>query len=180
MSGILKSMPSMPSMPSFNNTSTTIKNMIFNKKFIIILILIAIFLGIAFYVYNNYIAPRLNPDFVPNREFTHADVGSTESGVAELYLFSVDWCPFSKKVKPIWKKLKKTFQNKQINHSILKFKEVDGDKDSKTLENFENKFLNGKKVEGYPSIYLVKNNQVIEYEAKPSIDTLTEFINSVL
>jgi len=179
MSGLLNSMPSMPSL---NNTTTNIKNMLFNKKFIIILILIAIFLGVAFYVYNNYIAPRLNPDFVPNREFTHSDanVGSTESGVAELYLFSVDWCPFSKKVKPIWKELKNTFHNKQINNSILKFKEVDGDKDSKVLENFENKFLNGKKVDGYPSIYLVKNNQVVEYEAKPSTATLSDFINSVL
>tara|TARA_B100001123_G_C15254695_1_gene1004222 strand:+ start:67 stop:570 length:504 start_codon:yes stop_codon:yes gene_type:complete len=167
-------------MPSLNNTSTNIKNMIFNKKFILICILIAIFLGVAFYVYNYYIAPRLNPDFVPNREFTHGDKEIVGSGVAELYLFSVDWCPFSKKIKPVWKQIKQKFQNKEINHSTLKFKEIDGDKDSKILENFENKFLNGKKVEGYPSIFLIKNNQVIEFEAKPTIDTLTEFINSVL
>ena len=48
------------------------------------------------------------------------------------------------------------------------------------LEKFEDKYLNGKKIDGYPSIYMVKDSQVIEYEAKPDANTLTEFINSVL
>ena len=48
------------------------------------------------------------------------------------------------------------------------------------MENFESKFLNGKKIDGYPSIYMVKEDQVIEYEAKPKLDTLKEFIDSVL
>ena len=144
------------------------------------MILTAIFIGVAFYVYNYYIAPRLNPDFVPNREFTYLEKEKEESKIVKLYLFSVDWCPFSKKIKPVWKKFKQTFQNKKINQSVIKLEEIDGDENSKKMENFENKFLNGKKIEGYPSIYLVKNNQVIEFEAKPSIETLTEFVNTVL
>jgi len=62
----------------------------------------------------------------------------------------------------------------------LEVKEIDGDKQAKELENFESKYLNGKKIEGYPSIYMVKDDKVVEYEAKPKMDTLTEFINSVL
>ena len=41
-----------------NSKMDTIKGVLFNKKFIVILLLIALFLAIAFYVYNNYIAPR--------------------------------------------------------------------------------------------------------------------------
>ena len=37
-----------------------------------------------------------------------------------------------------------------------------------------------KKLDGYPSIYMVKDDKVVEYEAKPKLDTLTEFIQSVL
>ena len=85
-----------------NNKMDAIKGVLFNKKFIIILLLIALFLAIAFYVYNNYIAPRMNPDFVANREFTQEG----EDDVAELYFFHVDWCPYSKKAKPTWKKIK--------------------------------------------------------------------------
>ena len=164
------------SMPNLGNAGSSIRDMIFNKKFIIILVLIVIFLGIAFYVYNTYIAPRINPDFVPNREFDD----DTGSGVAELYLFAVDWCPYSKKAKPIWNTVKKQYNNKKINNHVIKFKEVDGEKNDKELESFENKYLNGKKIDGYPSIYMVKDSNVIEYEAKPDRNVLGEFINSVL
>lgn len=159
-----------------NSKMDTIKGVLFNKKFIVILLLIALFLAIAFYVYNNYIAPRINPDFVANREFKEGE----DSDVAELYLFHVDWCPYSKKAKPIWKKIKSKFNNKTINNTNIRLKSIDGEKNNKELEKFEEKYLNGKKVDGYPSIYMVKGQDVYEYEAKPSVKTLTEFINSVL
>ena len=36
------------------------------------------------------------------------------------------------------------------------------------------------KVEGYPTIKMLKDNQVIEYDAKPTMSHLTEFLNSTL
>ena len=48
------------------------------------------------------------------------------------------------------------------------------------MENFENKYLNGKKIDGFPSIYMIKNDQVIEYEAKPNLEILKNFIESVV
>ena len=117
-------------------------------------------------------------DFVPNREFTSAEVDG--GGGAEIYFFAVDWCPYSKKAKPVWDKIKRKFDGKEINNQVIRFIDVDGDKDSKALEKFEDKYLNGKKIDGYPSVYLVKGSQVIEYEAKPDENTMTEFINSVL
>ena len=167
----------LSSMPSLNSAGETIRGYLFNKKFIIYLVLVALFIGIAFYVYNSYVAPKLNPDFVPNREFTDAE---TDGSVAEIYFFAVDWCPYSKKDKPIWDKIKRKFDGKEINNQVIRFIDVDGDKDSKALEKFEDKYLNGKKIDGYPSVYLVKGSQVIEYEAKPDENTMTEFINSVL
>ena len=80
----------LSSMPSLNSAGETIRGYLFNKKFIIYLVLVALFIGIAFYVYNSYVAPKLNPDFVPNREFTDAE---TDGSVAEIYFFAVDWCP---------------------------------------------------------------------------------------
>ena len=35
-------------------------------------------------------------------------------------------------------------------------------------------------IEGYPTIKLLKDGQVIEYDAKPSKDTLNQFLNTVL
>jgi hypothetical protein len=36
------------------------------------------------------------------------------------------------------------------------------------------------KIEGYPTIKLLKDGQVIEYDAKPSKDTLEQFLKTVL
>jgi hypothetical protein len=40
--------------------------------------------------------------------------------------------------------------------------------------------MNKYNVEGYPTIKLIKDGQVIEYDAKPSKETLTKFLNTVL
>tara|TARA_B100000902_G_scaffold31511_1_gene37729 strand:+ start:155 stop:673 length:519 start_codon:yes stop_codon:yes gene_type:complete len=172
MSGVLNSIPSL------TGTMDKVKGLLFNKKFLIIMVVVVIFLAVAFYVYNTYVAPRINPDFVPNREFD--DDGDAKD--ATLYFFSVDWCPYSKKAKPIWKKIKKKFDGKQINNITLNLKEIDGEKQETELENFENEYLvpNDKKIDGYPSIWMVKGDQVIEYYAKPDVNSLTEFINSML
>jgi thioredoxin-like negative regulator of GroEL len=36
------------------------------------------------------------------------------------------------------------------------------------------------KVEGYPTIILVKDSQPINFDAKPTEETLNQFLNSVL
>ena len=172
MSGVLNGMPSL------TGTMDKVKGLLFNKKFLIIMVVVVIFLAVAFYVYNTYVAPRINPDFVPNREFDD----DSDAKDATLYFFSVDWCPYSKKAKPIWRKIKKAFDGKQINNITLNLKEIDGEKQETELENFENEYLvpNDKKIDGYPSIWMVKGDQVIEYSAKPDVNSLTEFINTML
>ena len=65
-------------MPDFAETGKKIKSLFLNKKFLVIVFVVALFLGVALYVYNNYIAPRINPDFVPNREFDTGDGGGAD------------------------------------------------------------------------------------------------------
>ena len=40
--------------------------------------------------------------------------------------------------------------------------------------------MNKYKIEGFPTIKLLKNGQIIEYDAKPSKTTLVEFLNTAL
>ena len=46
---------------------------------------------------------------------------------------------------------------------------VDCDKDSKTADKYD--------VQGYPTIKLVHGSKIIEYEAKPQLDTLKQFLD---
>ena len=165
-------------MDNVKNSIGKFKNILSNKKFLLVMVLVVIFLAVAFYVYNNYVAPKINPDFVPNREF----VTEGEIKEATLYFFKVDWCPYSKKALPIWNKIVKQFHGKKINNIHLTLRSIDGEKDEKSLENFENEYLapSNKKIDGYPSIWMVKGDDVIEYDAKPTVESLKEFINSIL
>jgi thiol-disulfide isomerase/thioredoxin len=151
-----------------------IKYQFSSKKFLIIIVLISLFLGAAFYVYNNYIAPRLNPKFVSNREFTQQETVNN----TELYFMFAEWCPYSKKVMPIWDKLKKKYNRKKVNNYAVIFKELDGDKNEKEVDEFSKRF--NKKIDGYPTIILIKQNEVIEFDAEPTLENLTAFIEKTL
>jgi len=151
-----------------------IKYQFSSKKFLIIIILISLFLGAAFYVYNNYIAPRLNPKFVSNREFTKEEAVNN----TELYFIFADWCPYSKKVMPIWDNLKEKYDRKKVNDYAVIFKELDGDKNESEIDDFSKRF--NKKIEGYPTIILIKQNEVIEFDADPTKENLTAFIEKTL
>lgn len=174
----------MSNLPNFAKTTTQIKSLFLNKKFLVIIFIIALFLGVALYVYNNYIAPRINPDFVPNREFDTASDVETSGKVAEIYLFSVEWCNHSKNAKPEWARIKKELDGKKLenSHYTINFIELDGDNNESEIDAFESEYLtpNGKKIDGYPSIWMVKGSDVYEFAAKPTKDSIKEFIEALV
>ena len=121
----------------------------------------------------------MNPDYVPNKEFIQQ--GEEDGGLgkmADIYFIYANWCPYSKKVRPIWEQIKKDYDGKNINNYSIKFFEIDGEKEEKKIKDFETNY--NKQIDGYPTIVIVKENQVIEFEAKPNRETLEEFINTVL
>lgn len=176
----------MANLPNFAEKVKQFKSLFLNKKFLVIIFIISLFLGVALYVYNNYIAPRINPDFVPNREFDtgSGDAADSSSKVAEIYLFSVEWCNHSKNAKPEWALIKKKLDGKKLenSHYTINFIELDGDKNESQIDAFESEYLtpNKKKIDGYPSIWMVKGTDVYEFAAKPTYDSIKEFIEALV
>ena len=141
-------------------------NVLKNKKILIVIGCSAIFICAAIFVFLTYVKPKLNKQYVANKEFTKTD--SIVNNQADLYFFYTSWCPHCKSAKPTWEKLKQEVGNSQINGTTVKFIEIDCDEDPGTADKF--------KVEGYPTIKLVHKNQIIEYDAKPDVDTLKTFL----
>jgi len=169
------------SMPSLTEGSSNISG-IFSRvknsmswRTIGIITLVVILAIIAYYVYKNNIEPMTNPVYKPNSE--HIPVGGNGSGKeAEIMLFYTDWCPHCKTAKPEWEQVKAEYEGKQINGYTILFTEVNCTNESPDVE----KMINTYKIEGYPTIKLVKDNQVIDYDAKPSKATLIQFLNTVV
>jgi endoplasmic reticulum resident protein 44 len=144
-----------------------LSNLIYNKKFLIVVFVAALLTGIAFFIYNYYVAPRLNPSFVENKELVSASDDITE---IDIYYFFTEWCPYCKKARPIWDNLKEQYNEKLFNGKTLNFKEVDCEKNEQMADRFN--------IEGYPTIKLVKGNQVVDYDAKPDAESLKEFLQT--
>ena len=148
-----------------------IKTTLISKNGIMIAIAIVIFSILGYYIYHQFTTNK--PVFNSNREHV-SDDNSTK--VAEMMLFYVDWCPHCKTAKPEWEELKSEYEGKQINGYNLKFTEYNC-----TAETAENDALMNKyKIEGYPTIKLLKDSQVVEYDAKPTKSTMEQFLHTVL
>ena len=144
-----------------------------NKRFLVILFIATVFIVAAIYTYRNMIKPRMDDTLIPNSEFKQTS-DMMPSSSADLYYFYTEWCPHCKKAKPIINKLKEQLSenNNQVNDININVIEVDCDKDTATADKFG--------VEGYPTIKLVHQKRVIEYDAKPEIDVLHEFLSTSL
>jgi len=161
---------------SFSDTigkfKTTITTM--SPKVMMAIVVGLIFAIVALFYYRYYVAPKMSTTYKANREDVSND--SSNGKTAELLFFYTDWCPHCKTAKPVWEDIKAEYQTKRINGYKVIFTDVNCTNDSVDIEQMMDKY----KVEGYPTIKLLKEGQIIEYDAKPSRDTLVQFLNTVL
>ena len=158
-------------MNSMNQTIMSLKQntcAIFSKHWLIFVVLLIV-IFITYYIYANYINQTT---YCATRE----GLENNEEKQATLMYFYVDWCPHCKTAKPEWDSLKTEYEGKQINGYTMKFIEYNCTTETPETEELMNKY----KIEGYPTIKLLKDNQVIEYDAKPTKATMSQFLTTVL
>jgi thiol-disulfide isomerase/thioredoxin len=180
----MNSFVNMNKMAGSNGPSSTTSNSYFSRitsatsnlstNTILMIVVVIFFVVLAVYYYYNYVSPKLQPSYNSNREPESKVSGSSKQ--AELMLFYADWCPHCKTAKPIWNELKTEYQNKTINGYHVLFTEINCTNENSETEQMMNKY----NIEGFPTIKLLKDGQIVEYDAKPSKETLKEFLNTVL
>jgi thiol-disulfide isomerase/thioredoxin len=148
-----------------------------NAKYLAIaVVVLAAISGILYYVISQNMVPGLNKFFQQSQGTSVTangqDTGGPGDKSAQLYLFKVDWCPHCKKAKPVFDEVEKEINSRPINGYIVSFKTIDCEAEPDMADKF--------KVEGYPTIKLVKDGEVIEYDAKPDKEKIIEFLTTVL
>jgi thiol-disulfide isomerase/thioredoxin len=163
-------------MPSTISSSATVSggsdimaSIMANKWYILIgLIFIGLFVTLYFTVFKKY------TKFNPNMEHQSDDGSSNKS--AEILIFKTDWCPHCTAAKPAWDDIVRQYDGKTVNGYRLQFTEVNCTEESPEIEAKMNEYG----VEGFPTIKMVKDGQIIEFDAKPTKDNLEQYINTVL
>ena len=146
------------------------------------MVILGVFIFVAFWTYNTYVAPKLKPQFVNNKEFINeGDDASLDIHDARIYIFYTDWCPHCQAVMKKgsgWKTVQEKYNKQKINGVELTFMEINGETEDGQLKDFETE--HNISIDGYPSIYLIKGDSVIEFEAEPTEDNLINFLNTAL
>jgi thiol-disulfide isomerase/thioredoxin len=137
-----------------------------------IIVAVLLFGVLGYYIYSNYVTNKT----LYNADRDNLDPNQQSNKSANLMLFYVDWCPHCKTAKPEWENLKSEYEGKIINGYTLAFTEYNCTTESPETEELMNKY----KIEGYPTVKLLKDNQIVEYDAKPTKSTMEQFLHTVL
>jgi thiol-disulfide isomerase/thioredoxin len=146
-----------------------------NSKYILYAVVLALACLVIYYAYR-YLSNKYKPTYKPNSE--HIDIGANGNSTneVELMLFYVDWCTHCKTAKPEWEKVKAEYNGKIVNGYKLIFTEINCTNETPEVE----KMISTYKIDGYPTIKMLKDGQIIEYDAKPTQATLIQFIQTVV
>jgi thiol-disulfide isomerase/thioredoxin len=144
----------------------------FSSSTLILLMVFILFIVIAAFFYFYYVSPSTK--YNANNEQQSSD--DTQKGTAELLFFYADWCPHCKTAKPVWNSLKTEYQNKTVHGYKILFTEVNCSEETAEVD----KLMTQYNVEGYPTIKLLKDGTVIDFDAKPTQENLNQFLNTVL
>jgi thiol-disulfide isomerase/thioredoxin len=160
--------------PSGGSNSLTDKLSEYKWTIVGVIALIGLALILYFFVFKPMSTTQVN--YSANNERDTYSSQNSNSKDAEIMFFYVDWCPHCKTAKPAWNDVKGEYENKTINGYKVIFTEINCTEETAEVESLMNKY----NIEGFPTIKLLKDGQVIEYDAKPTKETLTQFLNTVL
>ena len=146
------------------------------SKYIIIIFVLIMFILLGKYVYDSYFSNKNNKF----KDVANASM-DTATAVARIYFFNVDWCPHCVNAKPAWKEFCEDNNGKMFGNYMLEcVGGIDGtnctDEKDPTIGAIVTEF----KIDGYPTVKIVKDGEQIEYGTKISKETLEQYVNAVL
>ena len=162
-------------MPTFFNYQSggAFMNLSMNSILIIVSIILFIIIGFSYYYF--YLKPVMQATYRANDGVNEGNQDKPASS-AEILFFYADWCPHCKTAKPVWEEIKSEKNDKAINGYVILFTEINCTNESAETT----KLMDTYNVEGFPTIKLLMNGQIIEFDAKPTKENLNQFLNTVL
>ena len=139
--------------------------------YLLIFIVIIIFLSVGFVWYNNY-KKQLNNPF---KDVANANDRNLE---VKIYFFHADWCPHCKKAQPEWNAFTTQYDGTEVNGYKIICIDVDCTSDPPSEES--KSLMKTYSVSSFPTVKLLHNDTIIDFDSKIKTTTLETFINTML
>ena len=144
------------------------------KTILLALVVLALVAAIAYGIYQQF-KKQTATTYHANRERIPNAAGARPT--AQIYLFHATWCPACKQAKPAWDSVKAEYDGKQVNGYTFYFVEVDCSQSGQDPDAAAKMQQFG--VEGFPTIKIVKDGQMVEFSGPRTKANLTQFIQNV-
>jgi len=133
------------------------------------------------YAYNFFYLPQeKNKQFKDMPNTTGGDSNTYNTGTTVIiYFFHVDWCPYCTKASPEWDIFSKKYNNREINKYLIKCESIDCT-DVKGDPSIKTNYIEKYDIKGYPTVKMVKDGKVIDFDAKVTSSALAQFIDNVV
>ncbi len=166
-------------MNNITEMFTKVSTIAMDNKYMLLAICALVIIGsILAFIFRDKIKERIQTTNSENSEGSgsRSNSGSGSKSPVELMLFSVDWCPHCKTAAPEWDKMVDSNNGKMINGHDIKYSKINCTEETPDVEMLIKKY----EIEGYPTIKMIKDGQVIDFDAKPTQDNLNTFLNTAL
>ena len=142
-----------------------------NTLLVCILVIFLIIIGLYYLIKDNKKTVRENFESQPASLNNLTQKPNPKTKELVIILFYVDWCPHCVSTKPEWETLVNNMNNKNINGTNVKVQACNAEGSA-----VEKEFANENNVQGYPTIKLIKENEVVEYNGARNVKELEAFI----
>jgi thiol-disulfide isomerase/thioredoxin len=137
--------------------------------YIITLVVLIIFIFAGYYAYNQFSKTKAS-------RFKDVANVNRRNKEAVVYFFHVDWCPHCKKALPEWNSFKSQNNGLEINGYEIKCVDIDCTKETSDITRMINQY----KIDSYPTIKLIRDEQTIDFESKITSSSLNKFVETML
>ena len=145
------------------------------KRMILIIFLLILFIIAGVFAYQKYAKPKI--DVALTDDIANAN---RRQKIVNVYYFHTDWCPHCKKADPEWSNFSKKFNETSVNGYVINCINVNCTNDDSTGGLNSNKSLIQKfNVEHYPTIKMLFNEDIIDFESKVNYENLSSFVNTI-
>ncbi len=143
-----------------------------NNTLIVCVLVIVLIVIAVFYLIRNNRMVKEGFESEPMELNNLTEKPNPKGGDVVIVLFYVDWCPHCVSTKPEWNKLVNKMNNQKVNGNNVNV--VACNAEGSTAEK---EFANENNIEGYPTIKLIKENDVVDYNGARNVEALEDFIN---